>query len=118
MGTAAGAVPELELGLELKLGGKEGLRETFPFDAKVCGGGTVVFCFTFGHSLCFISFLSWICRKIQSKRVKLIFKEHIEYFGFLYDEYRFKNNNSVVLVERGRGTLFFGRTLTIKYKRT
>lgn len=30
-GAAAGAAPELELGLELKLGGKEGL-----LDAKVC----------------------------------------------------------------------------------
>lgn len=47
-GAAAGAAPELELGLELKLGGKGGLRdETSPLGAKVCRGRTDVFCLTF-----------------------------------------------------------------------
>lgn len=44
-GTTAGGAPELELGLELELGGKEGLGEdNSPLDAKVCGDGTGVFC--------------------------------------------------------------------------
>lgn len=42
--TGAGGAPELELGLELELGGKEGLgEETSLPDAKVCEGGAAVF---------------------------------------------------------------------------
>lgn len=47
-GTAAGAAPELELGLELELGGKEGLGEDNSLlDGKVCGGRMAVVCLTF-----------------------------------------------------------------------
>lgn len=60
-GAATGAAPELELGLELELRGF--------MDAKVCGGGTAVFCLTFWHS-CFFSFSRKICSKAKSRRVK------------------------------------------------
>lgn len=47
-GAAVGGAPELELGLELELGGKEGLgEENSLFDARVCGGGMGVFCLAF-----------------------------------------------------------------------
>ena len=60
IGAAASAAPELELGLELELGGKEGLM-----DAKVCGSRTAVFCL-----ICFFSFSSLTCSKEKSSRVK------------------------------------------------
>lgn len=47
-GAATSAAPELELGLELELGGKERLgEENSLLDAKVCGSGTAVLCLTF-----------------------------------------------------------------------
>lgn len=43
-----GAALELELGLEFKLEGKEGLgEENSPLDAEVCASGTLVLFLTF-----------------------------------------------------------------------
>lgn len=70
-GAATGATPELELGLELKLEGKDGLgEENSLLDAKVCGGGTLVLCLTFVDFFCFFSFSGMICSKAKRMRVK------------------------------------------------
>lgn len=71
-GVATAAVPEIELGLELELGGKEGLgEERSLLDAVVCGGGTSVLCLTFCGSFCFFSFSNLNCSKAKSRKVKL-----------------------------------------------
>lgn len=54
-GADAGAAPELELGLELELGGKDGLGEDNSLlDAEVCWGRATAL--TFWGSFCLLSF--------------------------------------------------------------